>query len=133
MAPAPAEPLVVYTGPKKDGAALAAAVAADEASQTIKGKGKRGKGTRIAAVKPTAKPEKPEANTTTAAKPAQPKTVAKPVTGKSATAAVKPAEKPKIASPKVTAKPDAKTSAVATGTKLAAKRTDKPKDAPKSP
>lgn len=130
MAPAPAEPVVVYTGPRKDGAALVAAVAADEASQTVKGK--RGKGTRIAAVKPTAKPEKkPDAETTVAIKPA-PKTVAKPATDKSATAAAKPAGKPKIAAPKTTAKPDAKTSAVASGTKLAAKRTDRPKDAPKS-
>jgi D-alanyl-D-alanine carboxypeptidase len=128
MAPAPAEPVVVYTGPKKDGAALVAAVAADEASQAIKGKGKRGKGTRVAAVKPTAKPEKkPDADATVAVKPA-PKTVAKPATDKSATAAIKP----KTAAPKTTAKPDAKMSAVATPTKLAAKRTDKPKDSAKS-
>ncbi len=132
MAPAPAEPVVVYTGPKKDGAALVAAVAADEASQAIKGKGKRGKSTRVAAVKPTAKPEKkPETDATVAVKPA-PKTGAKPATDKSANAVVKPADKPKIAAPKTTAKPDAKSSAVATGTKLAAKRTDKPKDTPKS-
>src|SRR5262249_55196526 len=58
MAPAAAEPVVVYTGPKRDGAALAAAVAADEASQQAKGKGRRGKAARVAAVKPTAKPEK---------------------------------------------------------------------------
>jgi D-alanyl-D-alanine carboxypeptidase len=133
MAPAPAEPLVVYTGPKKDGAALVAAVAADEASQQVKGKGKRGRGTRVAAVKPAAKLEKkPDAETTAAAKPAAPKTVAKPAPDKSATASIKPADKPKTAAPKTTPKPDAKSSAVATGTKLAAKRTDKPKDAPKS-
>ena len=132
MAPAPAEPVVVYTGPKKDGSALAAAIAADEASQAIKGKGKRGKGTRVAAVKPTAKPEKkPDADTTVAVKPT-PKTAAKRATDKSATAVIKRAEKPKTAVPKTTAKPDAKTSAIATGTKLAAKRTDKPKDTPKT-
>ncbi len=129
MAPAPAEPVVVYTGPKKDGAALIAAIAADEASQAAKGKGKRGKGTHVAAVKPTAKPEKkPEAETTVAAKPAAPKTAAKPSTDKSATAALKP----KAAGPKTATKPDAKTSAVATGTKLAAKRNEKPKDGSKS-
>jgi D-alanyl-D-alanine carboxypeptidase len=137
MAPAAAEPLVVYTGPKRDGAALAAAVAADEASQDVKGKGKR-KGTRVAAVKPTAKPEKkPDADAAVAAapeaKPASPKRAAKPASDKSATAATKPADKPKAAAPK-TAKPDAKTSATtsATGTKLAAKPADKPKDSSKS-
>jgi D-alanyl-D-alanine carboxypeptidase len=135
MAPAAAEPVVVYTGPKKDGAALVAAIAADEASQAGKGKGKgkRGKVTRVAAVKPTAKPEKkPDIAAAVAAKPAPPKTVAKPATDKSTTATAKPADKPKAAAPKTTAKPDAKTSAVAAPTKLAAKRTDKPKDAPKS-
>ena len=35
---AAAEPMVVYTGPKRSGAALVAAVAADEASQTVRGK-----------------------------------------------------------------------------------------------
>jgi D-alanyl-D-alanine carboxypeptidase len=134
MAPAAAEPVVVYTGPKKDGAALVAAIAADEASQAVKGKGKRGKATRVAAVKPTAKPEKkPDAANAVPAKPAPPKTMAKPAPDKSATASVKPADKPKAAAPKTTPKPDAKSSAAAAGTKLAAKRTDKPKDAPKSP
>ncbi len=136
MAPAPAEPIVVYTGPKKDGAALVAAVAADEASQEPKGKGRRSKGTRLAAVKPTAKPEKkPDADATAAAakpeaKVTPPKTVAKPATGKPATAAAKP----KTTAPKTVAKPDAKTSAATTtaGTRLAAKRADKPKDTSKS-
>ena len=137
MAPAAAEPIVVYTGPKREGAALAAAVAADEASQEVKGKGRRGKGTRVAAVKPTAKPEKkPAADTAVAAKPDKkptpPKTVAKRATDKSATAAVKPSDKPKTAAPKTTAKRDAKTSAVPAGTRLAAKPADKPKDSSKS-
>ena len=152
MAPAAAEPIVVYTGPKRDGSALAAAVAADEASQGATGKGKRGKGRQVAAVKPTAKPEKkpdaaaavaakpdakPEAKPTppkNAAKPASDKPASKPAADKPATAAAKPADKPKAAAPKTTAKPDAKTSAAtpATGTKLAAKPTDKPKDTGKS-
>ena len=139
MAPAATEPVVVYTGPKRDGAALAAAIAADEASQDVRGKGKRGKGRQVAAVKPTAKPEKkPDATAAVAAKPdakpTPPKTVAKPATDKSATAAAKPADKPKTAAPK-TAKPDAKTSAATPatgGTKLAAKPADKPKDGAKS-
>jgi D-alanyl-D-alanine carboxypeptidase len=138
MAPAAAEPVVVYTGPRRDGAALAAAVAADEVSQSAPGKGKRGKGKQVAAVKPTAKPEKkPDATTAVAAKPdarpIPPKTVAKPAADKPVTATAKPADKPKAAAPKA-AKPDAKTSAArpAAGTKLAAKPADKPKDTSKS-
>jgi D-alanyl-D-alanine carboxypeptidase len=143
MAPAAAEPVVVYTGPKRDGAALIAAIAADEASQTVRGKLKRGKGKQVAAVKPTAKPEKkPDAAAAVAARPAAkpeakptpPKTAAKPASSKPAadkpaTAAAKPADKPKAAAPKA-AKPDARTSAAtpATGIRLAAK----PKDASKS-
>jgi D-alanyl-D-alanine carboxypeptidase len=130
MAPAAAEPVVVYTGPKREGAALVAAIAADEASQQVKGKGKRGKGTRVAAIKPTAKPEKKPDSTAIAAKPAAkptpPKTVAKPAGDKAAIAAVKLADKPKTAAPKAAAKPVA-----ATSTKLAAKP-DKPKDTSKS-
>jgi len=136
MAPAAAEPVVVYTGPKRDGAALVAAIAADEASQDVKGK--RGRGARVAAVKPTARPEKkPDAGAAATAKPdakpTPPRTAAKPATDKSATAAAKPADKPKAAAPK-TSKPDAKTSATtsAAGTKLAAKPADKPKDGSKS-
>ena len=130
MAPAAAEPVVVYTGPKREGAALVAAIAADEASQQVKGKSKRGKGTRVAAVKPTAKPEKQPDGAAVAAKPAAkptpPKTVAKPAGDKSAPASVKLADKPKTAAPKAAAKPAATTS-----TKLAAKP-DKPKDTSKS-
>jgi D-alanyl-D-alanine carboxypeptidase len=50
-APAPSEPIVVYTGPTRTGAALVAAVAADTASQTARPKGKK---TRVAARKPEA-------------------------------------------------------------------------------
>jgi D-alanyl-D-alanine carboxypeptidase len=146
MAPANAEPVVVYTGPKREGAALVAAIAADEASQEVKGKGKRGRGAKVAAVKPAAKPDKkpvadkpaaakPEATPKQAdAKPTPPKSVAKPAPDKSATASAKPADKPKTATPKTTAKPDAKTSGASatSGTKLAAKPTDKQKDTPKS-
>jgi D-alanyl-D-alanine carboxypeptidase len=133
MQPAAAEPIVVYTGPKRDGAALAAAIAADEASQTTKGKGKRGRGAKVAAVKPTAKPDAKSAQVDT--KPVAPKTAAKPAPDKSATAAAKPADKPKTATaPKTTAKPGAKTGEAAgtKPTKLAAKPADKPKDTPKT-
>ncbi len=91
--PAPSEPVVVYTGPTRSGAALVAAVAADSDSQAT---GRRGKRARVAARKPdaaaseaksaeakpvrhaTAKPEaaKPAA-APAAAKPA-PRTAAKP-------------------------------------------------------
>jgi D-alanyl-D-alanine carboxypeptidase len=86
--PAPSEPIVVYTGPTRSGAALVAAVAADSDSQ--RATGRRGKRSRVAAkpdagsadAKPvrhaSAKPEaaKPAA-APAAAKPA-PRTAAKP-------------------------------------------------------
>jgi len=111
-APAPAQPIVVYTGPTRTGAALVAAVAADADTQAAS---KRGKRARVAARKPdaaaadaSAKPAKPavvhHANATAkpaaatdpAAKP-KPKTSAKPKTGsgdakpKSSSAEAKPA------------------------------------------
>jgi D-alanyl-D-alanine carboxypeptidase len=88
--PTPSEPVVVYTGPTRSGAALVAAVAADSDSQ--RGTGRRGKRSRVAA-KPDgtsvdAKPAKPvrhaSAKPETAAKPAAaqakpaPRTAAKP-------------------------------------------------------
>ena len=148
MEPAPAEPVLVYTGPKREGAALLAAVAADEASQQTKLKGKRGQRNKLANAKPAAKPVdtkpvdtksadtkpaadkqqaakpdgKREANHgTTDAKPAAHKPAPKQAAAKPASpAAAKPAEQPKAA-----AKP--------AGTKLAAKpAADKKKDGEKS-
>src|SRR6202012_4075807 len=49
--PAPSEPVVVYTGPTRSGAALVAGVAADSDSQAT---GRRGKRARVAARKPDA-------------------------------------------------------------------------------
>jgi D-alanyl-D-alanine carboxypeptidase len=69
-----AEPMVVYTGPKRSGAALVAAVAADEASQTVRGKGKKKSLTVSVAAKPDPK-AKPDAKP--AAKPAAQKQAAK--------------------------------------------------------
>ncbi len=82
--PAPSEPIVVYTGPTRSGAALVAAVAADSDSQ--RATGRRGKRSRVAA-KPDAtsadaKPArpvrhasaKPEATAKPAAAPAAPRT-----------------------------------------------------------
>jgi len=104
--PAPSEPIVVYTGPTRSGAALVAAVAADSASQDKPHK--RGKRSHVASkkqettepksteakaseAKPAAKPAatrhasaksdaaaKPAARDASAAKPAKPKTAAKP-------------------------------------------------------
>jgi D-alanyl-D-alanine carboxypeptidase len=50
-APAPSEPIPVYTGPTKTGAALIAAMAVDTEKQAVRPKGKK---TRVAAKKPDA-------------------------------------------------------------------------------
>jgi D-alanyl-D-alanine carboxypeptidase len=119
-------PVIVYTGPTRTGAAIAAADAAEEANQATKGK--RGKGAKdakpkvVAAVKPDAKPDaakpaaKPDAKLDSkpdakpignSAKPlssdlkpvAQPAAPAKPAATAATPAAVKPAA-PKPAAPK---------------------------------
>ncbi|MBR1222042.1 D-alanyl-D-alanine carboxypeptidase [Bradyrhizobium sp. U87765 SZCCT0131] len=62
-APAAAEPVIVYTGPKRTGAAIIAANAADAAAETPpKAKGKRGKG-RARAAAPQTAAAKPDAKT----------------------------------------------------------------------
>jgi len=109
-APAASEPIVVYTGPTRTGAALVAAVAADSDKQATPHRGKKA---RVAAKKPDAAAEKSE-----------PKSAAKPAAAKHADAkpdsksdsAPKAAEKPaaaadkpaKPAKPKAVAKPAAK-------------------------
>jgi D-alanyl-D-alanine carboxypeptidase len=87
--PAPSEPVVVYTGPTRSGAALVAAVAADSDSQ--RGTGRRGKRARVAA--------KPDAGSVEA-KPAKPikHASARPEAAKPAAAPAKPA-------PRTAAKP----------------------------
>jgi D-alanyl-D-alanine carboxypeptidase len=106
--PAAVEPMVVYTGPKKTGAALIAAVATDSEKQATP---RRGKKSRIAAKKPDAAAPKAEAKSDT--KPA-----AKPVVVVVRHASAKPAEKPaaaaekpaaKQAKPKAAAKPKTET------------------------
>jgi D-alanyl-D-alanine carboxypeptidase len=117
--PAPSEPIVVYTGPTRSGAALIAAVAADSANQdTPKHRGKR---SRVASKKPdaaaepkaadaanakpkpaavrhanakpdaAAKPATPAAADASAAKPARPKAAAKPKTAPKTSGEAKPA------------------------------------------
>jgi D-alanyl-D-alanine carboxypeptidase len=120
-APAPSEPIPVYTGPTKTGAALIAAVAVDAEKQRPR---QRGKKSRVAAKKPDAAAEpKTEAKDTgkDAKKDAksgtksEPKSAAKPAAVRHANA--KPdaapkaaADKPaaKLAKPKAAAKPSAK-------------------------
>jgi D-alanyl-D-alanine carboxypeptidase len=107
------EPMVVYTGPKKTGAALIAAVATDSEKQTTK----RSKRSKVAAKKPDGAAEPKSTETRTAAKPAAAKpkvqhASAKPdaaAAAKPAAAAAKPAAKPAAAKPNATAKPKAET------------------------
>jgi D-alanyl-D-alanine carboxypeptidase len=133
-APAAAEPVIVYTGPTRTGAALIAAVAADADQQaTPKARGKKSRvakkpdagsdaktDAKTAAAKPdAAKPDAKGAakgDAKSAAKPAAIKhAAAKPDTAKS-DATAKPAEKPaasgdqaaKPAKPKAATKPAAK-------------------------
>jgi D-alanyl-D-alanine carboxypeptidase len=102
------EPMVVYTGPKKTGAGLVAAVASDSDKQTSR----RGKRSRVAK-KPDSAAGPKAAETRAAAKPdqkpAKPKAQhasAKP----DATSAAKPAAKPAAAvKPAAAAKPKANT------------------------
>jgi D-alanyl-D-alanine carboxypeptidase len=89
-APAPSEPIPVYTGPTRTGAALIAAVAADAEKQTPKHHGKK---TKVAAKPEAAEPKAaPKAAEKSAAKPTKPKTAAKPKDEKP-----KDSEKPKPA------------------------------------
>ncbi len=105
-APGPVEPVIVYTGPKKVGAALIATNAADAESQTPKAKGKKG---RLARQKPDAKPDAKQAadakpGKTASVKPAADKASAKPAARATAD---KPAAKP-VAGAKGAAKGDVK-------------------------
>jgi D-alanyl-D-alanine carboxypeptidase len=112
--PAASEPMVVYTGPKKTGSALIAAIAVDSEKQTTR----RGKRSRVAAKKPdtTTEPKaeagkeaksepkpRPAVRHASAKPEAAPKVAEKPVA-----AADKPAAKP--AKPKAAAKPAPKSS-----------------------
>ncbi len=73
-APAASEPIPVYTGPTRTGAALVAAVAADE-KQEPKARGRK---SRVAVKKPDANAKPVAATETTAAKLAKPKAAARP-------------------------------------------------------
>src|SRR5438309_732437 len=107
---AASEPIPVYTGPTKTGAALIAAVAADADKQTP---AKRGKNSKIAAKKPDAAAPKAAAGAKPAAvrhASARPEAAAKPTASAERKPAAKPAaagDKPaaKAAKPKAAAKP----------------------------
>jgi len=108
--PAASEPVVVYTGPKKTGAALVAAVAVDSDKQTSRHRGKR---TRVAdkksdsAAEPKTEVKDAKSETKSAAKHANAKPDAAPKTAeKPVAAADKPAAKP--AKPKAVSKPSTK-------------------------
>jgi D-alanyl-D-alanine carboxypeptidase len=98
------EPMVVYTGPKKSGAGLIAAVATDSEKQTTR----RGKRSRVAtkpdAAATAAKPEQKPA----AAKPKVQHAAAKPVATPAASAAPKPAAAKPATAAKPKPKPDNK-------------------------
>jgi D-alanyl-D-alanine carboxypeptidase len=104
--PEPAEPILVYTGPTRTGAALVAAIAADSESQTVaKPKGKK---SRVAAKKPDAADSKGDGKSQSKSQgnseaKTEPKTADKPATAKHANA--KPAEKPAAATDGAAAKP----------------------------
>jgi D-alanyl-D-alanine carboxypeptidase len=106
-APAPSEPIPVYTGPTKTGTALIAAVAVDAEKQTARPRGKK---SRVAAKKPdtTAEPKAEAKNTGKDAKSGT-KSAAKPATVRHANAkpdaTPKAAEKPVAATDKPAAKP----------------------------
>jgi D-alanyl-D-alanine carboxypeptidase len=107
--PAASEPMVVYTGPKKTGAALVAAVAVDSDQQTTRHRGKK---SRVASKKSDAATE-PKAEAKTEAKDAKP--AAKQAAVKHANAkpdaAPKAAEKPVATADKPAAKPKPKAAA----------------------
>jgi D-alanyl-D-alanine carboxypeptidase len=140
-APAPSEPIQVYTGPTRTGSALIAAVAADSEKQASPHRGKKA---RIAAEKPDAaaalKTGAKETGKDAKSEPkSEPKSAAKPAAVRHAnakpdaapTAAEKPAaaaDKPaaKRAKPKAVAKPPAKPKSSDSGPadqKIAAPRT----------
>jgi D-alanyl-D-alanine carboxypeptidase len=117
-----AEPMVVYTGPKKTGPALIAAVAADDQKQTTR----RGKKSRVAAKKPdTDKPKtaartEAKAEAKSDAKPAAKPAAVRHANAKPDTSAAKPAARSEAAA-KPTAKPAAASAAKPAKPKAAAK------------
>jgi D-alanyl-D-alanine carboxypeptidase len=88
-APEAAEPVIVYTGPKKTGTALIAANAADAQSQATKVKGKRGKAAPGAKDAPQQADTKAPNKTAAASSGTKAVAAAKPVTAKTGVKAKK--------------------------------------------
>ena len=128
-APAASEPIVVYTGPTRTGAALIAAVAADsEKPATTRHRGKK---TQTAAKKPDA-PAEPKAEAKSEAK-SEPKPAAVRHANAKPDAAPKAAEKPVAAADKPAAKPaKPKTAAKPKSTTSDARPADQKPPAPHS-
>ncbi len=109
-AAAPSEPVPVYTGPTKTGAALIAAVAGDAEKQTARPRGKK---SRVAAKKPDAADEdtgkdarkNAKSDTKSDTKPAAKPAAVRHANAKPAAAAPKAGEKPLDAGDKPAAKP----------------------------
>jgi D-alanyl-D-alanine carboxypeptidase len=121
---AASEPVVVYTGPKKTGAALIAAVAVDEQKQTVRPRGK--KKSQVASKKPDAVAE-PKAE----AKDTANKDTGKKDTGKEAKSEPKAKPAARHASAKPEAAPKAAEKPVAAADKPASAKPAKPKAAAK--
>jgi D-alanyl-D-alanine carboxypeptidase len=126
---AASEPIPVYTGPTRTGAALIATVAADVEKQAAQPHGK--KKTRVAAKKPDAAAEPSAAAKDTGADAkSEPKSAAKPAAVRHANAkpdtAPKVAETPVAASDKPAAKPAKPKAAAKPATKPADPKTDAP-------
>jgi len=116
----PVDPVIVYTGPTKSGAALIAANAADADSQTPKAKGRKGHAGKLAAA-PAADGGSGEKSDTAAAKPAASAKPAKPGAPKSDSAKADSAKTDKSKS----AKSDAATAAGHPETKPASHKSAK--------
>jgi len=136
-APAASEPIPVYTGPTRTGAALIAAVAADVEQQTTRHRGKK---TLTAAKKPDAAATEPKAEAKPGGKDAkpEPKSAAKPASARHANAkpdaapkaAEKPvaaADKPAVKKPKAVAKPSAKPKSTTSEARPADQKTAAPR------
>lgn len=101
-APAPTEPVIVYTGPTRSGAALIAAAAHDADQQAVEGKKKKG------AKKKGGKKDAGESKETAAVEKSNGRTTVTIDTNAKPKTADKPAAKPKSAAPKhANAKPEA--------------------------
>jgi D-alanyl-D-alanine carboxypeptidase len=127
--PATSEPVVVYTGPKKTGAALIAAVAVDEQKQTVRPRGK--KKSQVASKKPDAAAEPKAEAKDTANKDTVNKDTGKKDAGKEAKSEPKAKPTARHASAKPEAAPKAAEKPVAAADKPASAKPAKPKAAAK--